>query len=79
MSIDIPDQTLASAHMTASELLIEIACMLYEKKKLSIGQARHLASVDLISFQKALAARNIYIHYNMSDLETDLTNIHAAP
>ena len=75
MALIITDETLSKAHLTADELLIELACYLYDKKRLSTGQARTLAGLDQISFQKELAKRNIYIHYTEEDLDKDLENL----
>jgi len=75
MNISIPDEALETAHLTPNELLIEFAAYLYDKDILSIGQAKKIAGLDLISFQKELAKRNIVIHYNIDDLNTDLTNL----
>ena len=75
MALIITDDTLAKAQMTADELLIDLACYLYDKKRVSMGQARHLAGLDQISFQKELAKRDIYIHYTEEDLKKDLENL----
>ena len=40
-----------------------------------MGQARHLAGLDQISFQKELAKRDILIHYTEEDLNQDLRNL----
>lgn len=65
------------AKMSPNELLIDFATYMYQKKLLSIGQACKIAALDLISFQKELSKRNIYIHYEISDLEKDLKNLNA--
>lgn len=75
MKISIPDEVLIGAKMSPNELLIDFATYMYEKKLLSIGQASSVAALDLISFQKELSKRNIYIHYEVSDLEKDLKNL----
>ncbi|MEN0006037.1 MAG: UPF0175 family protein [Bacteroidota bacterium] len=75
MALVISDETLAQARLSADELLIELACYLYDKKRMSMGQGRQLTGLDQISFQKELAKRDIYIHYTKSDLETDLKNL----
>lgn len=75
MALIISDETLSKANTSATELLIDFACYLYEKKRMSMGQARHLAGLDQISFQKALAERDINIHYTEKDLNTDLKNL----
>lgn len=75
MALIITDETLLKAQISATDLLIDLACFLYEKKRMSIGQARHLAGLDQISFQKELAAREINIHYTEEDLNSDLNNL----
>jgi len=71
----ISQQVLEDIKMTAQELAIEIAVYLYEKHRLSIGQAKRLCGLGHIDFQKALAQRNVYLHYNMEDVQEDLKNL----
>lgn len=75
MALIITDETLSKAKITANELLIDLACYLYDKKRMSMGQARHLAGLDHISFQQELAKRDITIHYTEEDLKKDLDNL----
>jgi predicted HTH domain antitoxin len=75
MDLLIKDEILKKAEITADELLIEIAVHLYDTERLSIGQAKTLAGLDLLSFQKELSNRNIYVKYDIEDLETDLQNL----
>ncbi|MEO1449277.1 MAG: UPF0175 family protein [Bacteroidota bacterium] len=75
MALTIPDHSLEKAKHSAEEFLIELACYLYEEQRLSLGQARNLAQLDQISFQKELGKREICIHYSEADLETDLKNL----
>ena len=53
----IPGEVLEKAEISGSDLLIEIAVYLYGKERLSIGQAKDLAGLDLVSFQKELAGQ----------------------
>ena len=71
----IPGEVLERAEISGSDLLIEIAMYLYDKERLSIGQAKDLAGLDLISFQKELAKRDVYIHYDVDDYYSDLENL----
>lgn len=71
----ISKEILESAQITPQELAVEIAVYLYEKKRLTLGQARRVANLDLISFQKELAKRNVYIHYETNDLLKDIENL----
>ena len=75
MVINIPDQALLSAKISSEELLLDFAVYLYEKQILSIGQARKIVDMDLISFQQELAKRDVFIHFEVEDLEKDLANL----
>ncbi|MEM6840719.1 MAG: UPF0175 family protein [Bacteroidota bacterium] len=75
MDLLIKEEILNKAEITAQELIIEIAVHLYDTERLSIGQARRLAQLDQLSFQKELAKRDVYIKYDNEDLETDLANL----
>ncbi|WP_084555352.1 UPF0175 family protein [[Phormidium ambiguum] IAM M-71] len=50
MTLTIPDEILTAAKITEEELKLEIAILLYQQKKLSIGKARHLAGMHLQRF-----------------------------
>jgi predicted HTH domain antitoxin len=71
----IPGEVLERAEMSGEDLLIEIAVYLYEKERLSIGQAKDLAGMDLVSFQKELAKRDVYLHFDIEDYYSDLENL----
>ena len=75
MDLLIRDEILKKAEITAEELLIEIAVHLYDIERLSMGQARSLAQLDQLSFQKELSKRGVYIKYDIEDLEADLENL----
>ena len=76
MTISIPDEVMAQTKLSASDLKIELAAYLYEKRRLSIGKARKIAGlVGLIDFQQELAKRNIYLHLTIEDVDTDLRNL----
>lgn len=66
---------LQELRITPSELLIDLAVYLYDSEKLSIGQAKKLAGLTQIAFQKELSKRNVLIKYDVEDLETDLKNL----
>ena len=71
----IPAEVLQKADINPQELLIDLAVYLYDKERLSMGQARRLAGLDLISFQREMAKRDVYLHYDVEDLHTDLKNL----
>lgn len=75
MALIISDTVLEKAQISADDLLVEIACYLYARKKLSMGLAKELAGLNQIEFQQALSTREIDLHYSAEDLETDLKNL----
>ena len=75
MTLTIPDDILTAAKITEEELKLEIAILLYQQKKLSIGKARHLAGMHLIEFQKELSGREICINYDVEDLQADIETL----
>jgi predicted HTH domain antitoxin len=46
--------------------------MLYQKNKLTLSQASHLADMSILRFQHLLASRQIPINYDEDDLNQDL-------
>ncbi len=72
MSIIISDEILQSAQMSETELRQEIALLLFERGKLSLGQASKLAQIRQWQFQSLLASRQIPIHYDVAEFEADL-------
>lgn len=75
MSVIIPDDILQSARMSEAELKLEIAIMLFQKDKISIGKARHLAGMNLLEFQREIARRGICIHYDVEEFEEDIKTL----
>ena len=68
-------ELLEELQLSPSELLIELAVYLYDKEKLTFGQAKKLAGLTQIAFQAELAKRDVYLKYGVDDLETDLENL----
>jgi len=75
MNIVIPDELIQRANLTPNQLQIDIACYLYDRELFSMGQAKKIAGLDQISFQKALSSRNYFIRFTENDLKKDLDNI----
>lgn len=75
MSIVIPDDLLAASQMSEAELILEIAVMLYQKGKISGGQARRLTGLNVLEFQQALAQRQVNVNYDVEDFQTDLKTL----
>lgn len=75
MSLIIPENILRKTEITGSELLLEISVYLYDKGRLSFGQAKNLAQLNQLDFQKELSKRDVYIKYDSDDLSQDLNNL----
>jgi predicted HTH domain antitoxin len=75
MSVVIPDEILYTTRMTAAELLQEVALLLYQKEKLTLGQASRLAGMSQLQFQFLLASRQIPVHYDVAEFEADMQTL----
>jgi len=68
----IPDELLHAAKLTETELRIEIAVMLFQQDRLTLGQAATFANLRQLDMQGILAKRQIPLHYGIEELEQDL-------
>ncbi|MBW4500937.1 MAG: UPF0175 family protein [Scytonema hyalinum WJT4-NPBG1] len=75
MSVVISDEILHAARMSEAELKQEIAVMLFQKEKLTLGQASRLAGINQLQFQHLLASRQIPVHYDVEDFEADIKTL----
>jgi len=74
-TIEIPQDILDSARLTGPELKKEMAVYLYSQGRLSIGKARELADMSLWEFRQLLGSRRISPHYDVADLEEDVSTL----
>jgi predicted HTH domain antitoxin len=79
IGLAIPTEIVEATHMSHSELKQEIAVMLFQKRKLTLGQASKLADMShdmsQYQFQHLLASRQIPIHYGVDDFKADLNTL----
>lgn len=75
MSIVIADEIVQSTRMTAAELMQELALALFQREKLTLGQASRLAGMSQWQFQQLLGSRDIPIHYDVEEFEADLRTL----
>ena len=73
--LEVPQDILDSARLTAADLKVEMAIHLYEQRRLSIGKARELAGMALWEFRQLLASRGISPHYDVEDLDEDVSTL----
>jgi predicted HTH domain antitoxin len=77
MSLVIPDDILQAAGISAAELTLEIAVLLYQRGKLSLGQASKLTGITQFQFQHVLSSRQIPLNYDIAEFESDLQTLRA--
>jgi predicted HTH domain antitoxin len=75
ISIDIPREILHATRMTPQELKRELALALFQRGKLSFGEAREMAGMTVWAFQHLLGSREILVHYDVEDYEEDLATL----
>ena len=74
MSLVISDQILQASGMSEAEFMLEVAIMLFDLEKISIGQASQIAVMNQSEFQKILAQRGIPSNYKIAATSEDLEN-----
>ena len=77
MSVVISDEVLRAVQMSEAELLQEIAVMLFQKERFTLGQASRLAGMNQLQFQRLLASRQIPLHYDVAELREDVKSLEA--
>ncbi len=75
MSIVIPQDILEAAKTTEEELKIELALLLYKQNKISSGKVRNWLGLSVLEFQHELAKRDLYLNYDVEDLNQDVETL----
>ena len=75
LNLEVPQDVLESARLSAADLKTELAVALYTQQRLSIGKARELAGISLWEFRQLLASRRIAPHYDEGDLAEDVKTL----
>ncbi len=75
MSVVISDDILDAIHMSAEELKREIAVLLFQQERWTLGQASQMAGMSRLQFQFLLASRQIPPHYGVADFDADLKTL----
>ena len=76
MPVVISDQTLEQAGLTEREVLIEIACRLYDMGKLHLWPAAKMAGLSRGKFEGELMDRKIPVYRpTIEDLEHDVATL----
>lgn len=77
MNATLLDDVLYASRMTEDELRMELAVMLYQRGKVSLGWAADFCGLSRVRFQHLLASRDIPINYDRTALEQDLATVDA--
>lgn len=75
MSLMISDEVLQAAKMTEGDLRREIAVLLFQQERITLGKASTLVGMNQIEFQRLLSDRDICIHYDVADYEADIQSL----
>lgn len=75
IAIDIPDSVAQSAELTEAELLREIAVLLFQQERITLGKAAQIARMHQFEFQRLLASRDICVHYGLEEYQADLKSL----
>ena len=77
--IEIPEDTIRALGIPKKEIdstiKKELAVYLFEKGKLSFGQARKLAELSVWDFIGLLRKREVPLHYDIAELEEDIKTL----
>jgi predicted HTH domain antitoxin len=75
MGLVIADEILQATGMSEAELRQEIAVLLFQREKLTLGQGSRLAQMNQLQFQHLLASRQIPVHYDLAEFDEDLQTL----
>lgn len=75
ITLNLPDSLNQTETFNQSDWLREIAIALFQQERISLGRASKIAGIEIMSFQKLLANRGIYVHYDVEDLEQDVQHL----
>lgn len=76
MSMVISDELVKASGLSEKELFQEFILMLYAREKLSLGKASRLLDMTQLTFQALLAEYDLYIHYDLEALDTDMVSLY---
>ncbi len=75
MGLVIPDEFLQTAHVSESDLKLEIAVLLFQQQKITLSIASQFASISQEEFQRILGNRKIPIHFSAKVFRQDFDTL----
>ncbi|MFM9946734.1 MAG: UPF0175 family protein [Saprospiraceae bacterium] len=76
ITVEIPESLLLSPPVySAKELKVDLAVLLYRRKKMSLAKAASWSGLTRLEFQSAMAERGVELHFSEEDLQHDLRTL----
>lgn len=78
MTLELSDELLATAGLTAEETRLELAVHLVETGRLTAGQARRLTNLERLKFERVLGERGLRPNYDEESLRREIASLQQA-
>ena len=78
MGMVIDDDLLHAARMSEPEIKLELAALLYQRDRLTLGQAARLAGMSQARLRLTLGARGIAPNYDVEEFAHDVAMVRGA-
>jgi len=75
MALIVPNEVLTASGLSEAEMRLELAVLLFEQERLTLGQASRLAEMPQPDFMRVLAERGLPLHYGVEEFEQDLRTL----
>jgi predicted HTH domain antitoxin len=75
MKIEVQDEALRGLELTEPQALVDLAVGLFTERRVTLGRAADIARVTQLDFQRELGRREIPIHYDVEDLQADMSTL----
>jgi len=77
MTIELPKNILLDSKYQLQDLQIDVALVLYQRRKISLARAARWVGVNRMEFQKLLADRSIPLNFTVEDFKMDLDTLNS--
>ena len=71
ITIDLPGEV----QVSENDLRTEVAIAFFQQERITLGTASQIAGLHQLEFQRLIASRGISIHYDIEQLEQDLSSL----
>ena len=75
MHLYIPDDIFQASGLSREEIARELALLLYQQNRLTLGYAARIADMYQGDFLELLTDRGINIHYDIEDFQQDIDTL----